>query len=104
VRIDEKRQGVLVVTFTREHAYWWESEESVSVNYQAFGIGEPVEPPGDDGYPPDRTVGVVSLSCRAVGSGKVALSAAHRLALAVLCGDDEGASILADMVLLGDAK
>lgn len=112
MRIDEKREGVLVVTFTAGSVYWWQADGNVGVTYP-WENGEPNpmsrRHSGDDevwtATPPDRTTGPVTLRFRADESNRLpAISAAHRLALAVLCGDDEGARILADMVLLGDAK
>lgn len=113
MRIDEKKEGVLVISFTREHVSWWQADGNVDVTFGAHngppeGILVPrdgVGPKADRVHqPPARTTGPITLRFSADEANRHDLSAAHRLALAVLCGDDEGGKILADMVLMGDAQ
>ena len=117
VRIDKRANGVIVVSFTTDRVWWWNSDEPVGVQYSAFqpayededewvdGETPPAVggPPKADGTPPDMTLVHISLAVTARGGGVTGLDAVRRLALAVLCGDREAAGMLADAVLTGEA-
>jgi hypothetical protein len=100
VNIHDKCNGVVVLSFTRDQFWWWEATGKVDVAYPSVLNYWP----NTDDTPPDTTRGPIRLDFTSDKSNTGDLGPAQRLAVAVLCGDDLAANVLADMVLMGETR